>query len=88
MRLEIERALTRNITIVPVLVGGAAMPLVTFEDFQKPASTQPTKKVYQLVQVQLQAAFTSLQRPQWLLLRRDRKSSLPAKKLLRKTFAA
>ncbi len=31
-------------------IGGAPMPLVIFEDFQKPASTQPTKKVYQLVQ--------------------------------------
>jgi hypothetical protein len=32
------------------LVGGAPMPLVTFEDFHKQATTQPTKKVYQLVQ--------------------------------------
>jgi hypothetical protein len=31
-------------------IGGAPMPLVTFDDFHKPASTQPTKKVYQLVQ--------------------------------------
>ena len=31
-------------------IGGAPMSLVTFDDFQKPAPTQPTKKVYQVVQ--------------------------------------
>jgi hypothetical protein len=31
-------------------IGGAPMPLVSFEDFHKPATTQPTKQVYQLVQ--------------------------------------
>jgi hypothetical protein len=33
-----------------MLVGGAPMPLVTFADLHKPAKTQPTMKVYQLVQ--------------------------------------
>ena len=31
-------------------IGGAPMPLVSFEDFHKPAPTQPTRKVYELVQ--------------------------------------
>jgi hypothetical protein len=31
-------------------IGGAPMSLITFDDFHKPAATQPTKKVYQLVQ--------------------------------------
>jgi hypothetical protein len=31
-------------------IGGAPMPLVTFADFHKPASTQPARRVYELVQ--------------------------------------
>jgi hypothetical protein len=31
-------------------IGGAPMPLVTFADLHRPAKTQPTMKVYQLVQ--------------------------------------
>jgi mono/diheme cytochrome c family protein len=30
-------------------IGGAPMALVTFDDFHKPANTQPTRKVYELV---------------------------------------
>jgi len=34
-------------------LGGAPMPLVTFADLHKPAVTQPTMKVYQLVQTRI-----------------------------------
>jgi hypothetical protein len=34
-------------------IGGAPMPLMTFADLQKPAVTQPTMKVYQLVKIRL-----------------------------------
>jgi hypothetical protein len=34
-------------------IGGAPMPLVTFVDLHKPAVTQPTVKVYQLVQTRI-----------------------------------
>jgi Copper type II ascorbate-dependent monooxygenase, C-terminal domain len=34
-------------------IGGAPMPLMTYADMHKPAVTQPTMKVYQLVQVRI-----------------------------------
>jgi hypothetical protein len=34
-------------------IGGAPMPLVTYADLQAPAKSQPTMKVYQLVQVRI-----------------------------------